>query len=95
MCFHSEILPGLISANDREIQIAIARNFPMETLLITTNTNGVYLWVLNKPQKFAKSFLYFCVSFSATAVLFDWIKFDVWNQVVLVSHCSQASLARQ
>ena len=34
--------------------------------------------------KFAKPFLYSSVSFSATAVLFDWIKFDVWNQVVLV-----------
>ena len=24
----------------------------METLLITTNTNGVYLWVLDNPQTF-------------------------------------------
>ena len=41
--------------------------------------------------KFAKPFLYFCVLFSATAVLFDWIKFDVWNQVVLVSCCSRTT----
>ena len=37
-------------------------------------------------------FLYFCVLFSATAVLFDWIKFDVWNQVVLVSCYSRATV---
>ena len=29
-------------------------------------------------------FFYFSVSFSVSAVLFDWIKFHIWNQVVLV-----------
>ena len=27
-----------------------------------------------------------------TAVLLDWIKFDVWNQVVLVSCCSRVTV---
>ena len=39
-----------------------------------------------------RPFLYFRVSFSATPVLFDWIKFDVWNQVVLMSCCSRATV---
>ena len=38
---------------------------------------------------------FFIFVFSATAILFDWIKFDVWNQVVLQSSYSRASLARQ
>ena len=42
--------------------------------------------------KFAKPFLYFRVLFSATAALFDWMKLVVWNQVVLVSCSSRATV---
>ena len=80
-------------------QFASQRNQSTVIMNATTDVVKRSTWIRSK-SLLNRFFLFFLFLFSATADLFDWIKFDVWKEVVLVgvvlqSNYSRASLARQ